>query len=427
MQRADRRPEVVRIFATGETRGHLKPCKCEQGQLGGLARRAAYLAGIAKQHDLRIDLGNAAAGAGAVRGLRLSTTLTALAGMGYQVFVPGELEAVIADELQREVEQHAGLTIVSANLIRDDGTRPFASHALARLPDGRTVAVIGLTQPVRPLPAGWRFIPAREALESAVAELEGTVDGMFVASSLDVADTTSTISGLSAVTLALSSSDAKQAPDDVGFSLEDLDPTVQHVAVVANFSTYVRCVDVDARLRPVRTWRAWLSEDVPGLPETAAVVRRHRELNTAMHPTLVPDILRAKREAGFAGSAVCAECHPAEHASWQSSAHAHAMQTLVREGAARDPDCVPCHLVDIPASGTVNDARSTSGDALGVGCEACHGARKKHVETAMLGVVPPGGGPTWPARAVCTGCHRPPEVRHFEFEAAWPLIVHGRK
>jgi hypothetical protein len=420
-------PDAVRVFATGETRGHIKPCNCQQGQFGGLARRASFLAGIARPHDVLVDLGNAAAGTSPTRELRLETTLAALAGMDYRVFVPGELEAIIVDDLRAQVGRHGNLRIVTANLVRADGSRPFSGAEIVSLPDGRSVAIVGLTQPVRPLAAGWAFEPARRALQRVLGEIGSHVDGVIVASSLDAEDLRGVVAGLD---VALVLSPAREADDrsasSSDFAIEGLDAATTQFTTVANFSTYVRCVDLDDSLRATRTWKTWLGEDVPGLPGTAELVKEHRARSTALHPTLVKDILRAKVDLGFTGSAVCAECHAEEYGSWKDSPHAHAMQTLVREGVSRNPDCVPCHLVDVPAGSLGADLRAEAADGLGVGCEACHGARAKHVETAKLGVVPPGGGPTWPARSVCTGCHRPPEVHDFDFEQAWMKIAHGR-
>ncbi len=416
---------AVRVFATGETRGHLQPCKCQERQFGGLPRRAAYLASTVRTGDLVVDLGNAAEGDASTRALRLATTLDALRGMHYAAFVPGELEALVADTLVAEAAARPELPVVTANLVRDDGSAAFPAWTLHDLADGRRLGVVGLTQPVRPLPPGWRFVAARDALERALAELAGRCDAVVVASSLDPDETRAVCDGLPAVALGLAASDAPAslpAPGDR--DVVAFDGARAPVVEIGGFAVYVRCVDLDASLRAVRTWRAWLGEDVPGLPSAVALVERHRAAAAAADPTLVPDLLRARAADGFAGSAACAECHAAEHATWAESRHARAMQSLARERAARAPECVPCHLVDVPAAGVAAD--DAAGDALGVGCEACHGPRARHIASAVQGIVPPGGAPTWSARDVCTGCHHPPEVVRFDPDEAWRAIAHGR-
>jgi hypothetical protein len=47
-----------RLFFTSDTRGYIYPCGCAEGQLGGLLRRATYLAKARKPGDLNLDLGN---------------------------------------------------------------------------------------------------------------------------------------------------------------------------------------------------------------------------------------------------------------------------------------------------------------------------------------------------------------------------------
>ena len=97
-------------------------------------------------------------------------------------------------------------------------------------------------------------------------------------------------------------------------------------------------------------------------------------------------------------------------------AHRRAMRILVERNANRDPDCVPCHLVDVPHG----DAAIVA-DEMGVGCEACHGGSAAHAADPTVRTPVRDGG-----RSTCASrCHHPPEVKEFDFAKQWPRIAHG--
>ncbi|MEE9608377.1 MAG: multiheme c-type cytochrome [Myxococcota bacterium] len=86
--------------------------------------------------------------------------------------------------------------------------------------------------------------------------------------------------------------------------------------------------------------------------------------------------------APYVGSAACESCHPAEFASWESSAHAGAVTTLAAAGKQDDAACLKCHTTGFgrpggfPTSGTAGSHRNLAR----VGCESCHGPGGAHVE-----------------------------------------------
>ena len=180
-------------------------------------------------------------------------------------------------------------------------------------------------------------------------------------------------------------------------------------------------MDLDRRLEPAATWRAWLGEEVADDVELAALVKQFRQDAIALDPNMVPDIWKGLTARGFVGSHTCAPCHSGDHATWADSLHGRAMKILVERDANRDPECVPCHLVDIPADGSRDIAHA---DKLGVGCEGCHGGRQEHVALARSGALPE-NPPDDRASQGCRGCHHPPEVKSFDFDMQWPRIEHG--
>jgi hypothetical protein len=152
-------------------------------------------------------------------------------------------------------------------------------------------------------------------------------------------------------------------------------------------------------------------------PELAQVVRRYKEGAAALDTQFIDGIVAAKRAQGFAGSKSCEPCHAEDYTVWTKTLHGSAMRILVEKEAHRDPDCVPCHLVDVPAAPGPFDA-----DAMGVGCEACHGGSAAHNADPTVRTPAKDGG-----RGACSAqCHHPPEVKDFDFAKLWPRIAHGK-
>jgi hypothetical protein len=109
------------------------------------------------------------------------------------------------------------------------------------------------------------------------------------------------------------------------------------------------------------------------------------------------------------------------------------MRTLVEKKAERDPQCIVCHLVDVPplalyvAPSLLDITVLATPEALGIGCEACHGGGARHVEFARRGATADAVRALAPAGpAACLRCHVPPNATHFNFEVDWPKIAHGR-
>jgi len=413
------------LFVTGDTLGFLGPCGCEGAQFGGINRRGTYLRAVGSEGDLRIDLGNAAAGTGGLRRLRLTATLGALDELEYDVFVPGPDDASLADVI---AARDGGRTrIVSVNLMGPDGAARFDEWYVHELADGRRVAVVGVTGGTESVAAGWEVREAAPAVRRAVDRVRGSVDAVIVAAAMPPEEARVLAAGFPDVALVLSAG----PPLDrmVAAAGHESDPRHEgfladtpHLAMAGEFAAYVRRVVLDDDLRPGATWRAWLGEDVPDDPEIAAYHRGFRKQVSALDPDFVPNILAGLSGRGYAGSLACAECHREEYGIWKPTLHARAMEILVEKESARDPDCVPCHLVDVPEPFTKD---ASAADRLGVGCEACHGGRAAHIAAARADTLEQQPPPPYSAREVCTGCHRPPEVKHFDFDELWPRIAHG--
>jgi hypothetical protein len=127
---------------------------------------------------------------------------------------------------------------------------------------------------------------------------------------------------------------------------------------------------------------------------------------------------RAEPGNGYVGSEACRKCHAGEYRKWKESKHAHAMESLARDGSEWSPECIVCHVVGYGAEdGYVSLERTPH---LGqVGCEACHGPGKALLAGECKGIARRG------EEATCRGCHTPKHHPGFVYEEHWKVIEHG--
>jgi hypothetical protein len=85
-------PRGLRIAATGDVRGHLEPCDCRAGVLGGFARRATAFAEL--RPDLTVDAGKLVTQAWAY--VRLRFLLSLVGSLSYDALNVGRREAAFS-------------------------------------------------------------------------------------------------------------------------------------------------------------------------------------------------------------------------------------------------------------------------------------------------------------------------------------------
>lgn len=127
---------------------------------------------------------------------------------------------------------------------------------------------------------------------------------------------------------------------------------------------------------------------------------------------------------GQAGQTTCAQCHATPSASWTTTAHAGAWETLQDSGHAQE-FCEACHTVSQYGNAATDPAGWTStGDPryVDVQCESCHGAGEMHVAD-------PAASQPLPSLAVgegltngCGECHN---GTHHPFVEQWEMSKHS--
>jgi hypothetical protein len=397
-------PAAFRVFATGDTRGYLQPCGCAAGIFGGLPRRATYLRAARRPGDLYVDLGNVAADRSPPDETTLAYGLRALRLLACDALVPGERDVRFGARFE-EIAAREGPPVVCANFRRaDTGARVFAPWLLHTLPDGRRVAVIGVTVRTASPPPGRVVDAPAEAVRVALAELGGRADAVIVAASDEERAGRRIAGAFPGAALVLTG----RAPRESG-ALAD------RTVSLGDEGQYVARVEFGADLAAASARRTWLGDEFADEPDLAALAAACRAEVSSANAGLSADLVAALRGEGFAGSAACGDCHAPEHETWRTSRHAGAVRSLEAKDAARDPSCLPCHLRDVPSAG----------DERGVGCEACHGPGSRHVASARAARVPDVRMPRLDGAASCAGCHDPRNSPQFDFAEYWRRIAHG--
>lgn len=115
-------------------------------------------------------------------------------------------------------------------------------------------------------------------------------------------------------------------------------------------------------------------------------------LSDAERAQLVADGARPRdvlpKTADYVGSNACQACHAGEFKTWESGPHAHAVQSLAKDGKTNDSTCLACHTTAMgrpggfPEKGKGSD--SVHADLARVGCESCHGPGGDHIKPESM-------------------------------------------
>ena len=125
-------------------------------------------------------------------------------------------------------------------------------------------------------------------------------------------------------------------------------------------------------------------------------------------------------ELKYIGSQACRICHEYEYDKWSSKEHAHAYASLEKVGSQYDPECVRCHVVGYDYEGGFISEKKTE-HLKNVGCEICHGAGSKHIESA-------GAAKPFEPKLACDDCHTAERSKYINNEKKYfEKIVHWRE
>lgn len=353
---------LAAVIFSGELDGYLEPCGCTEGQLGGLGRRFDLLERLQKQgwSVAQVDLGGVVHEPVAARGglkqslVKYTVALRAFTAMNYDVLVPGvdDLKLGVGELLGQYVNLSSRPKIVCANLTGQGGTDlPFLKSLVVKT-GSIAIGVTAVLDPndLKPLldAADWlESKPAESAAAEALLELEKTSDVqvLLVQGSAELATKIAQANpGFDLVQARSPHADPDAVPillNDGRTMLVQIGKKGKYVGVVGIFDDpkdrfkYQR-VSLNAKYANAETIRKLIEDDYQGELKEMKLVEEFPQ-RTA---------LEAAPGATYIGAEACKSCHPNTFATWQSTPHAHAFDSLSKPGKRNgvfDAECVSCH------------------------------------------------------------------------------------
>jgi hypothetical protein len=433
-------PETLLLY-TGEQRGYLEPCGCTKPQIGGLPRRAAFLASPSRRpngihrdgqdgqdgkaarlpsdhpvypgpvpclNTVVIDNGDMVEDPGRQSQLKAETLASFYRQNGYAAVNLGECDYRLGFGYLRALQATAKVPFLSANVRL--GERPAFSETTT----ASGVTLVGLLAgSFGPEVQRWNPMLRVESPEAALARLEpslkevGRVVLLFHGAPDEARPLARRFPWLTAIVTAHEADDYRPEP-----LVEAGVPMVN----AGRKGKVVGCLELNTGgVRPhppVTLGPEWEDES-----RTRALMNRY--LARVGDEGLLQKVPRLPDPDGrhFAGTAACQSCHAGAHKVWKDSAHARAYQTLVTAGHDKDPDCVGCHVVGLGAESGFHSLDRTP-HLKDVGCESCHGGGAAHAKAPSQYKMPRTGA------QACATCHVPEHSPNFDYAKFWAKIRH---
>lgn len=132
----------------------------------------------------------------------------------------------------------------------------------------------------------------------------------------------------------------------------------------------------------------------------------------------VASIARSEILGEYVTVKACAECHAEQVTAWKKTPHAHAWDTLKKQGDEKQTvaGCIKCHVVAFGRDGGFIDLDLTP-EFINVQCESCHGPGKKHIEAEGEGHII-----AKPDTAACRVCHTEGQDKNFDYARKSKLV-----
>jgi len=154
-------------------------------------------------------------------------------------------------------------------------------------------------------------------------------------------------------------------------------------------------------------------ESLKAFQEEEAVRRKELQIGR----NLSRDEITGRLLDRYLGIEVCRRCHGDLMPRFIASRHFRAFETLRRNGADEQTECLSCHTTGYGRPGGFDPEKEKEGAPylLGIQCEACHGPGTAHAR---------GGSYAQAARESCRTCHTSEWSPDFDFETYWKRLPH---
>lgn len=391
------------LVIAGDADGYLSPCGCTAPMTGGVRRRVTAIRGQSHHnHVVTIDTGGLGGTPGRQGHLKAETAAQIATSVDAAAIHLTERDAAMGASTLASIGRLAEGRLISTSLPENavENVKPYvergpfliggASAIPSSLSNSLGIAVRTPTQAATTL-----VTAARARKRTAVLMLSGDRN---LAASIARA-----VPGIGIIVFR-STGDPPSRPDREGSTL---------LVTPGEKGKYLLRVTFDGKsfgaYAPIRLGPSY-KDDKDASRIYSTYLRRVDRANLL-------DALPRSPSDLFAGSEACGKCHEKALAVWHKSKHAHAFETLEKDGHGRDPDCVSCHVTGLEFEGGFTSRRATP-DLSAVGCESCHGAGAKHAFDPKQFRLPKVG------EKACASCHRPEQSPNFNFLNYWRKIAH---
>jgi 2',3'-cyclic-nucleotide 2'-phosphodiesterase (5'-nucleotidase family) len=417
-------PRTLTIAYSNDMLGEIRSCGCASDDVGGLGRRATFLAQVRDTTgDFLLLEGGDFFGSGINYGKeKAELTLRSMEMMKYDGIVIGEADLGFGLDFIVDQARALKLPIVVSNLHDAEAdTLVFPASREIVLPSGLRVAIIGALGARMKLPpqvgeARVKLIDAAKAVAPLVEELRERTDIVVLLAHMtqsEVQRLTGQVDGIDVVVYGHDAHPMRRIRRMNGAYPLQVSDRGRYMGVA------FAVLGDDGRIKRLISNVTPLSNYYPD-DEAVAKLFRSFDLNIAARETSgVPvGVLEARRGISkpFEGAQECQACHEEIYAHWEESKHAHAFQILVDAQREYDRDCTPCHTTGFYKTGGFEGFNVTP-DLINIQCEACHGNGAAHVAD-------PDVRTDTDARGTCRSCHTVDQTPEFDFDTFWARIAH---
>jgi 2',3'-cyclic-nucleotide 2'-phosphodiesterase (5'-nucleotidase family) len=419
-------PRRVTIAFSNDMKGEIRSCGCASKDVGGLGRRATFLAALRDTTvaDFLLLEGGGFFSPKLNYGMRKADlTLDAMSMMDYDGVVIGEEDLGFGIDYLVRRAREVGLPVVVANLVdaRAD-TLYFPPSRRLTLPSGLPVTLIGVMSPRLRLPpqvekGTVRIGDPRSAVRRELGRLGPDPGLVILLAHMSRQEVQQLAQEFDQIDLVIHGSEGRamrKVNRRAGAYVLQVSDRGRYMGVA-----YAVLDDDGGDIRSLQSAVTPMGKEYEDAPAITRLFEAYDLDIAAREQSDVPSgILDTRKglEASYAGADACRDCHEDIDVQWRETPHAHAFDILREENREYDRDCTPCHVTGFGVAGGFVRLGDTS-DLVHVQCEACHGNASAHVDDPD--VATPGD-----ARAACRNCHTVDQTPDFDFDTFWERIRH---
>lgn len=335
-----------------------------------------------------------------------------MGGMRYDAVNVGDRDLAEGIARVEALARAHALPLISASVLRADTKAPAFKPYVVRAVNGVRVGVIGVTSP-----DVFALVPESHAKALAFAGLDESVRRWLpeVRKRADLIVLLGQVSEEEALKLKAT----HPGIDVVVRGVRDIEPGVNQngagVVRATRYGTGLGVLNVKAvkgRTTGLEDRKVTFAKDATADIEFQRVYEDY--LARMAEETNRVNAKRAQA-APLPDAETCASCHEDQVTQWRATPHAHAWETVVKDGRTKDPECLTCHTTRYGERGGFLSLEATPRLA-GVGCLSCHRIFEGHPnDTTEASEITP---------QVCVSCHDPKNSPAFKYETYLPKVKH---